>query len=215
MVDDHDDHDDDHKEEEGGIDVKTFQIILLCCMICCVGFGFIPKAWGKCREDQYVLSFLNCFSAGIFLAMALVHMMPEAAEVYTIWAAKEGIERPFPLPYVMFFVGYLLILAIDRVAAKAYHAGHDHQEKTAPLKASDLQASPTDCQVYPNTVRDESVKSATPIAALEIDQTSNPDASKLENEHNPEKKSVSKTAAIILVLALGAHAFFEGIAFGL
>lgn len=27
--------------------------------------------------------------------------------------------------------------------------------------------------------------------------------------------TVSKTAAIVLVLALGAHAFFEGIAFGL
>ena len=47
--------------------------------------------------------------------------MPEAAEIYVEWAAKEKIERAFPLPYVMYFLGYLIILAVDRVAAKAHH----------------------------------------------------------------------------------------------
>lgn len=35
------------------------------------------------------------------------------------------------------------------------------------------------------------------------------------DEMNKPSVTVSKTAAIVLVLALGAHAFFEGIAFGL
>ena len=60
-----------------------------------------------------------------------------------------------------------------------------------------------------------------------IEKTSEPRASiqpvKCENIvviEKPEAKqasavTVSKTAAIILVLALGAHSFFEGIAFGL
>lgn len=136
-VDDHADHDhaaeadahDDHADEGEGINVDTFKIIMMICMIICVGFGFVPKVWGKCRNSENTLSFLNCFSAGIFLAMALVHMMPESAEVYMLWAAKEGIERPFPLPYVMYYVGYLLILSIDRVAARAYHSGHDHGDE--------------------------------------------------------------------------------------
>lgn len=123
--DDHDD-DDDHDDEEEGINLDTFKIILMFSMIICVGFGIIPKLWNKCRNNENTLSMLNCFSAGIFLGMSLIHMMPESAEVYAIWAAKEGIERPFPLPYVMFFVGYMLILSIDRVAARAYHLGHDH-----------------------------------------------------------------------------------------
>jgi ABC-type Zn2+ transport system substrate-binding protein/surface adhesin len=116
-------HDDDHEGEVvgDGMDIDTFKIIILFSMIACVGLGFIPKAWGKCRDNEYTLSFLNCFSAGIFLAMSLVHMMPESAEMYADWAAEEGIERPFPLPYVMFFLGYMLILGVDRVAAKAYH----------------------------------------------------------------------------------------------
>ena len=53
----------------------------------------------------------------MFLGMSLIHMMPESVEIYQTWAIKEGIERAFPLPYVMFFVGYFLILAVDRVAA--------------------------------------------------------------------------------------------------
>ena len=62
----------------------------------------------------------------MFLAMAVTHMMPESAEIYAEWAEEQCIENAFPLPYVMFFVGYFLILAIDRVAAKAYHArSHD------------------------------------------------------------------------------------------
>ena len=102
---------------------------MLFCMMLCVGLGIIPKLWGKCSDNEEILSMLNCFSAGIFMAMSLVHMMPEAAEVYQGWALCEKIEIPFPLPYVMYFVGYFLILSIDRVAARAYHAGHDHEQK--------------------------------------------------------------------------------------
>ncbi len=137
--DDHDDHDDhadhdDHKDHEGheghadhedeheeGISVDGFKWIMLVCMLLCVGFGILPKLWDRCGKNEEALSYLNCFSAGLFMAMSIVHMMPESAEIYMGWAKKEGIERPFPLPYVCFFLGYLLILAVDRVAAKAYH----------------------------------------------------------------------------------------------
>ena len=117
--DEHDDHEDDE-----GIDVDTFKWIMLVCMFLCIGFGVIPKVWGKCRDSENTLSLLNCFSAGLFLGMSLIHMMPEGAEIYGAWAIEEGIERPFPLPYVMYFIGYLLILAIDRVFARAYHLSH-------------------------------------------------------------------------------------------
>ena len=70
------------EDEEGGIDIDTFKIILLFCMMLCVGFGLIPKFSTRCQKSENALSFLNCFSAGIFLSMSLVHMMPEAAEVY-------------------------------------------------------------------------------------------------------------------------------------
>ena len=89
----HDDHagHEDHAAEveaESGMSVQNFKIILLFCMLLCVGFGLLPKIAGnKCRNDQ-VLSLLNCFSAGIFLGMALIHMMPESAEIYDLWAKE-------------------------------------------------------------------------------------------------------------------------------
>ena len=143
--DDHDDHEehDEHEEEEGGIDIDTFKIIMLLCMFFCIGFGLLPKLWGKCRDSENALSMLNCFSGGLFLGMSLIHLLPESAEIYLSWAAEEGIERPFPLPYVMFFVGYILILAIDRVAARAYHMSHDQKGKEdanpgAPINSSSI-----------------------------------------------------------------------------
>ena len=123
----HDDHEDDHSghdhddhadhEEDEGMDVDTFKIIMLFAMFFCIVAGLVPKLWSKCRDSENTLSLLNCFSAGLFLGMSLIHMMPEAVEIYTTWAVTEGIERAFPLPYVMFFLGYFLILAVDRVAA--------------------------------------------------------------------------------------------------
>ena len=93
--------------------MDTVKIIILFAMIAVVFAGVIPKMWPACRDNEELLSMLNCFAAGTFLAMAFVHMMPEAAEMWEIWAICEGIDRAFPLPYVMYFIGYFLILSID------------------------------------------------------------------------------------------------------
>ena len=139
---DHEEHDheedhDEHAEHGEGIDPDMFKIIMLVCMFLCVGFGVLPKVWGTCRNNDLLLSLLNCFSAGIFLAMSLIHILPESAEIYMLWTAAEEIEKPFPLPYVMFFIGYLLILFVDRVAAKAFGTGHSHGGADSLYKPTD------------------------------------------------------------------------------
>ena len=117
----HDDHNHGHggDDHEEGLTPEAFKIIMLFAMFFCCGFGILPKVCEACRKSENVLSMLNCFSGGLFLGMALTHMMPESEVIYREWAVKEGIERPFPLPYVMFFMGYLLILAVDRVVTHA------------------------------------------------------------------------------------------------
>lgn len=115
----HGDHDDHDEHEE--LDIDTFKILLLVLMILCVALGVIPKQWSRCRENEAALSFINSFAAGVFLAITIVHLMPKSVEIYETWAAEEKIERAFPLPFVMTFVGYMLILVIDRVAAKKIH----------------------------------------------------------------------------------------------
>ena len=79
-----------------------------------------------------MLSYLNCFSAGMFLAIALIHMMPESVEAHREWALHEELEEPFPLPYCMMFVGYLIVLLVDRVIMHKFmhkHVGHHHHNE--------------------------------------------------------------------------------------
>ncbi len=44
--------------------------------------GLIPTFSNRCRKSETVLSLMNCFAGGVFLAMALVHILPESVEEY-------------------------------------------------------------------------------------------------------------------------------------
>ena len=78
--------------------------------------GLLPQKFKTtCKHSETIISFMNCFAVGIFLAMATFHIMPEAIEQYTAWALKKKIKKPFPLPSAMFLTGYMLILAVDRL----------------------------------------------------------------------------------------------------
>ena len=76
----HEEHDDHDEHEE--LDIDTYKIFLLVLMILCVALGVIPKHWSRCRENEAALSFINSFAAGIFLAIATVHLMPKSVEIY-------------------------------------------------------------------------------------------------------------------------------------
>lgn len=125
--------------------------------------GLIPLLCKRCTANPKALSLLNAFASGVFLAMALVHIQPEAVSDYiSIRRAGcpgyteerrlrnlesinettslgdtnsavflENCNKPlFPLPYMLFFVGYLVILIVDRVILRHSHSDmhndHDH-----------------------------------------------------------------------------------------
>lgn len=136
-TDTHDEHDEHDELEEGGkFNLKTFKIIMLFVFFLFDMCGVLPKLIPAISRNQTVLSFMNCFSAGIFLGMALIHIIPEGVEQYESWVKEKGIERPFPLAYVLIFIGYLIVLAFDRVIAgfmlklmgkeNEAHIGHSH-----------------------------------------------------------------------------------------
>jgi hypothetical protein len=53
-----------------------------------------------------------------------------------IWANDilGGVEEPFPLPYFLAFVGYTLILIIDKVMFDTHALFDDHQRDPAEEK---------------------------------------------------------------------------------
>ncbi|CUF89105.1 Hypothetical protein, putative, partial [Bodo saltans] len=56
----------------------------------------------------------NSFSAGVFLAMGIVHLMPEASRAFTAVYGERYVERYHP-GELFVLMGYVLILALHRV----------------------------------------------------------------------------------------------------
>lgn len=124
------------KEGEGGPGLFWFKIG-------CIFFtffealltGLIPT-WSKsCRESPKILGIANSFAAGVFMAIAFVHILPEMVETWDGLAKNP--EKVFPLPNILMIAGYTFILIIDKVLFDTHalfeehgHGGehHDHDE---------------------------------------------------------------------------------------
>lgn len=159
-------NDNDHDNEGENKALLGLKIMFIFVMMIATYFGLIPAYSKKCRSHTIILSLMNCFAGGLFLSMAFVHILPEAAESYneamssdstdvsehhdalrrilregrflnetlaesiTISSGEEGGHgKIFPLPYLLYFVGYCLVLFIDRVVAG--HYSHNHERLSA------------------------------------------------------------------------------------
>lgn len=76
--------------------------------------GIFPTISRDCRENPKILGVANAFACGVFLAIALIHILPEEAGEWT--ALHPNATNLFPLPYLLVFLGYTLILFVDKVA---------------------------------------------------------------------------------------------------
>merc|ERR1712032_1060119 len=74
--------------------------------------GVFPTYNEGCRTNPKIMGVANAFAAGVFIAIALIHILPEEIEG---WKEYSGAEEPFPLPEVLAFAGYTLILILDKV----------------------------------------------------------------------------------------------------
>ena len=90
--------------------------------------GWIPTIWTSCRESPKVLGIANSFACGLFLAISILHITPEEVHNWeyldrnTHMDPKAGPEadpvpndKIFPLPELMVFLGYTIILIMDKV----------------------------------------------------------------------------------------------------
>ena len=75
--------------------------------------GIIPVYCKAFSESPSILSIANAFSGGVFFAIAIMHIMPEQTEAYA--DLKKDEKDPYPLPFLLFIVGYTIILIIDKV----------------------------------------------------------------------------------------------------
>ena len=91
--------------------------------------GMIPTWSPSCRESPKILGIANSFAAGVFLAIALMHITPEMIELWNELPLNEGREKIFPLPEILIFAGYTIILIIDKVLFDTHALfDHDHED---------------------------------------------------------------------------------------
>lgn len=111
-----------------------------------LGFGVLPAKVKSCGRNPRFMSMANSFSGGLFLAIALIHILPDVIKDYEEYLhpdpptvmtySKSG--RPklthgdggaeIPLPFMLVFCGYTFILLVDKVMfdSHALFGGHDH-----------------------------------------------------------------------------------------
>ena len=181
-------------------------------------FGLMPYFITKCRKSTKFLSISNAFSGGLFLGIGLFHVLPESAEML------EGLSKA-PIAYFCAFLSYALILFVEKVAFNSHallHHGHDHNNDNdrITLGLNTTKGEVKDENDAENDKKEFMVKEKLEAKEEEIEEKhingkehdhENEDK---EHEHSHEHKS-SAITPYILLLALGFHGFFEGMALGI
>lgn len=124
------------------IAIKLTFIVFIYCLA--FGAGILPNVIPWCRKSTDLLGVANAFSGGVFLAIAFMHILPEATSGYAEFMEKDDDDNYewlrhgdddddiFPLPFALTFVGYGFILLIDKVIFDTHslvgehHHGHVH-----------------------------------------------------------------------------------------
>ena len=107
--------------------------------------GILPIKVKRCRESKTFMSMANAFSGGLFLAIALVHILPEVIEQYNDLMKKDedvkvGLEIPLHLQAGALLVQHLshfhLLLngtLFDSESEPYTHPSLGHSDGKAPF----------------------------------------------------------------------------------
>lgn len=206
------------REEDKGNDnmnllLKIISIVVFLAMA--TGFGVMPYFIKKCRTSTKFLGIANAFSGGLFLGIGLFHVLPESAEMLESFSEM-------PVAYFCAFLSYALILFVEKIAFNSHALLHDHdhkENKSNRITLSKLNESESMDEDKKPMIKLEEPK---PIKKEENhedhedneDNEDHDEKEKHEHHHDHSKKPAGLTSYILL-LALGFHGLFEGMALGI
>ena len=208
----------DNKTDEGGesessggnLALKIASIVVFLGMA--MAFGLMPYYIKSCRKSTKFLSISNAFSGGLFLGIGLLHVLPESAE------KLEGYD--FPLAYAFAFLSYALIFFVEKVAVDSHSLlhkhdhGHVHKNEHSynpKISIEPLQGLNSERQTTTEEGKDQYLVAKETQHNDENDELNEHEE---ENEHQHEKHNIHSITPYVLLLALGFHGLFEGIALG-
>ena len=221
------------------LSAKVISLVLM--QLLTLGAGLLPirlitslKNAGSRTQSRskFIISLLNCFAGGVFLATTLLHLLPEVGEIVDEIIQEANIESSFPIAEFIVSVGFFLIMLLEHLVMSLQHKGHGSESFTSPL----LQES-TASESNPQSNRYGSISEG------HRDHENKDTKSKLASRHSCEKTLMANIEAneencvhvihpthherhhknteiqgirsLILLLALSLHTIFEGLAIGL
>ncbi|CAP35302.1 Protein CBG17638 [Caenorhabditis briggsae] len=188
-------------------------------------FGFIPlwlleflRKKGKDQSESGWLSYLSCFSGGVFMATCFLDVIPHVSENYQKMIEDYGVEYPVPLFQVFICCGFFFVYFIEEITGLIFGAGehghsHGHGHSHAgPIHVDNKEEKVTNLVVEeaaPWVVSDEKsnfLKSLTFAAAMSFHSLLEGFALGVQD---------SQTAIITLFLSLLLHKSIESFSVGL
>mmetsp|Transcript_17402 Transcript_17402/g.19530 ORF Transcript_17402/g.19530 Transcript_17402/m.19530 type:complete len:367 (+) Transcript_17402:36-1136(+) len=222
--------------------------------------SLLPNLIPWCKKNRIFTCIANAFSGGVFLAIAIMHILPEVSESYNEWKGEEHEEHEeeeheeeeehqhdhsLSLPFVLVFVGYALILLIDKVLFDTHNLtnnGCQNQKMPSSEKKDLKEINNQEIDEEDSHGASRSIQFVAKISeALKVEEVKedpsqqeskvrdieNPakeeegsELSKKDNSSHIEKVSYDKLkllniTSITLMIGLSTHSIFEGIVVGL
>ena len=101
-----------------------YGVILL---VVTVIFGLLPLRCKSIARHKLMIAMANSFSSGLFLAVGLLHILPEAQASFKD-RFPSGTNKEFPWTFMICIIVYELVLYLEKVSINAHELlDHDHE----------------------------------------------------------------------------------------
>ena len=165
----------------------------------------------KHRERvKRAVGWLNAFAGGVFMGIALIHLLPEARMLMTDAFEMQGLMYHFNWAEFTAAGGFFLIVFVEQIIYLCQNRlANDEEPEEVAFAGKEVTSDKADTAQTsdPQKTRDESTKSdSKPLVEDDDDK----DAGML---NLPTRLTTLR--AVILLISLSLHSIFEGLAIGL
>uniref|UniRef100_A0A8R1E3A2 Zinc transporter ZIP3 n=1 Tax=Caenorhabditis japonica TaxID=281687 RepID=A0A8R1E3A2_CAEJA len=170
----------------------------------------IMKKKGKDQTKSGWLSYLSCFSGGVFMATCFLDIIPHIGENYTEIIENYDLEFPVPMNQVFICCGFFLVYFIEEITAKVFgSSGHGHSHGPPQPLTVNLKKE--------NITRQQLLEEAPTAAHLTVENRVTVRHSLVVEEASPwvvsdEKSNLLKS--LTFAVAMSFHSLLEGFALG-
>jgi len=197
--------------ETGLFVIKLLSMIIMFLMIMIT--GNLPLRWERFRKSTTIISLASAFSGGLFLAVGVLHLLPEAAESF-----EHGLDTEFPWAHFIAVICFAFILFIEKVLFASFvHGDHDHAH-------GDEEGGHAHIPLIPSKEKEKDTNGINTDDPDDAEQKRAQRKSSLVHQMAKEAKrstlienepKLNKLTPYILQIAIGIHATFEGLAIGI